>query len=240
MRLFCLLLLAIAVSAQEAANNTPLHTVRASGEAVVFARPDRAEVNLAVSDQAPTAQAAAAANAKSTQQVLDAMKPLVYSSGQVRTAGYTLNPDYEYPQGGGTPKLIGYRATNSILVTIDDLNNVGKVIDTAVQSGATNVNGVSFTVRSDDTYRAQALAEAAQKARASAEAIADALNVHVIGLLDAQSTTASPPRPLLMAKTQALAAEPATPINPGAIEVHASVTVTLQVEAAPSQANVSP
>jgi uncharacterized protein len=238
-RLLWFSLFAIATAAQESTNtsNPPLHTVRASAEAVIMARPDRAEVNLAVSNKAETAQAAAAENAKTSQKLLDAVKPLVNATGQIRTSGYNLNPDYEYPQGG-PPKLTGYRAMNSILVTLDDLNSVGKIIDTAVQAGATNVEGVSFTIRNDDTYRSQALAEAAQKARSSAEAIAQALNVRVIGVLDAQIVEAPPVHPIALARMVSAGPAP-TPITTGPIEVRASVSVTLQVEPA-AAAGASP
>jgi uncharacterized protein YggE len=238
-RLLCFSLFAITAGAQESTStsNAQLHTVRASAEAVVMARPDRAEIIFAVSNKAETAQAAAAENAKTSQKLFDTLKPLVNANGQIRTFGYSLSPDYEYPQGG-SPKLTGYRAMNSILVTLDDLNAVGKVIDTAVQAGATNVEGVSFTIRSDDTYRSQALAQAAQKARANAEAIAEALNVRVVGLLDAQIVEAPPVHPIALAR-MATAGQPPTPITAGSIEVRASVSVTLQVEPA-TAAGASP
>jgi uncharacterized protein YggE len=124
--------------------------------------------------------------------------------------------------------VIGYHASNAVLVTVDDLSLVGKIIDTATGAGANNINGIAFTLRNDEAARAQALAEAAAKARASAEAIAKALHLQVVGVANAEATEAPVMRPLF-AQAKMNAAAP-TPIETGTLDIHASVVVTLQVQ----------
>jgi uncharacterized protein YggE len=230
-RLLCAsLLLASAMSAQD----TPKlgHTVRASGEATVTAKPDRAQITIAVLTQASTAQAASAKNATQTTQVLDAVKRGVGVSGQITTTGYSISPDYQYSRDGSPAKVIGYNATNTVLVTVDDLFLVGKIIDSATSAGANNINNIAFTLRNDEPVRAQALAEAAAKARASAEAIAKALNLQVVGIMNAEATEAPTVRPIFAqarATAQVNAGAP-TPIETGTLDIHAGVIVTLQVQ----------
>jgi uncharacterized protein YggE len=204
------------------------HTIRASGEATVSAPPDRAEISVAVSTVDETAEAAAAQNARQTTQVLDALKRLMKGTGALKTSGYSINAEYQYEQGQ-TPKLTGYRANNSVLATVDDLALVGQIIDQAALSGATSIPGVSFTLRDDAAVRSKALAEAAVKARASAEAIAAALNLKVLGVLDAQTNDAANVRPLPLMQSR-VAAPNSTPIETGTLDVHASVVVTLEVQ----------
>ncbi|MGI8962495.1 MAG: SIMPL domain-containing protein [Bryobacteraceae bacterium] len=208
------------------------HVVRASGEATITAKPDRAQITIGVLSQAPTAQATSAQNATQTNAVLDAVKRVLGGDGQLKTTGYSISPDYQYSKDGSASKVIGYQASNTVLATVDDLSLVGKVIDTATHAGANNVNGIAFTLRNDQAVRAQALAEAAGKARASAEAVAKALNLRVLDVLDAEATEAPIVRPLFAqarATAQLNAAAP-TPIEAGTLDIHASVVVTLQVQ----------
>jgi uncharacterized protein YggE len=84
-------------------------------------------------------------------------------------------------------------------------------------------------MKDDSALRLQALAEATRKARTSAEAIAQALNLHVAGVLSAESgfnSTPIRPMSMMMALPKTL---PSTPIESGSVEISASVTVTLEV-----------
>jgi uncharacterized protein YggE len=228
--LSALILLPCAIPAQD----TPklAHIVRASGEATVNAKPDRAQISIGVLTQAVTAQAASAQNATQTTTVLNILKPTLGPGGQLKTTGYSLSPDYQYPKDGGPPKLIGYRASNTVLVTVDDLSLLGKIIDTATHAGANDINGIAFMLRNDEAVRSQALAEAASKARASAEAIAEALNLRVVGIMDAEATEAPTVRPLFREAMKVQAAAAPTPVEAGTLDIRASVVVSLQVEQA--------
>jgi uncharacterized protein len=208
------------------------HVVRASGDATVTAKPDRAQITIGVLSQAPTAQAASAQNATQTTAVVDAVKRALNGNGQIKTTEYSIAPDYQYSKDGSASKVIGYHASNTVLATVDDLSLVGKIIDTATHAGANNINGIAFTLRNDEAVRAQALGEAAAKARTNAEAIAKALNLQVLGVFSAETTEAPIVRPLFAqakATAQVNAVAP-TPIEAGTLDIHASVVVTLQVQ----------
>ncbi len=220
------LLCCAALFGQDAAKLT--HTVRALGEATISAKPDRAEVSVAVSNLSQTAEAAAAQNATQTAQVLDALKRALQGGGSLKTSGYSITPEYKYEQGKA-PLLTGYNATNSVEVIVDNLALVGKIIDTATQSGANSIAGVSFTLRDDSAVRSRALAQAALKARENAEAIANALHLRVVGVSEAQTADAPIIRPLPMARMKVMA-ESATPIETGTLDIRASVVVTLEVQ----------
>ena len=228
--LLALMLLPTMMNAQEIAK---VHFVRASGEATVSARPDRAEISIGVINQSPTAQAAASANATQTTQVIEAIKRTLGQGGELKTAGYSISPQYQY-SAGRSPKITGYQASNTVLVIVNDLTLLGKVIDSASDSGANNINGVTFSLKDETVVRSQALAEAATKARAAAEAIAKALNTHIVGVLQAETNETPTFRPMnrsFAAMAQGAVAAP-TPIEPGDLDIHATVTVTLEVQQA--------
>ncbi len=223
------LLLASVLPAQESPR---AHFVRASGEAVIHAKPDRAEIIIGVSSRAASAQAAGAKNAEESSRVQAAIKQALDSGGEVKTSGYSLSPQYDYSNGHAA-RLTGYEANNTVNVTVDQLSLLGKVIDAATGTGATNINGISFTLKDDSAVREQALSQAATKARANAEALAKALDVHVVGLLAAEPTEMPVIRPLaksFQAAPAAMAMRAETPIEAGDVDVRATVTVTLEVQ----------
>lgn len=203
--------------------------VRAAATASVEAPPDQVVITIGVTTQSPTAADAGASNASISTKVQQAVKALLAAGEQVKTQGYSVNPQLSYPKPGGTPKIDGYQATNNLLVTLRDSAKVGKVIDTATQNGATNINGIAFSIKDSDALQQQAIALATKKARANAEAIASALGVQVLGVYEAETIEAgSGPRPM-MTRAMALPSAAPTPIEVGSLSISASVSVTLSV-----------
>ncbi len=113
-------------------------------------------------------------------------------------------------------------------MTVNDLKKVGVVIDQAVAAGANEVRGIQFSVRDEQALRAQALAEATKKARLGAQAIAAALGARITRILSVTEGGETPPvRPMMRMAAMAEAAP--TPVEPGTIEVHASVSLTAEI-----------
>lgn len=225
----CIFCVAFAAAGQSV---PPPHLVRASGEASLKVKPDHAQIRIGVTSQSPTAQGAAQANARETAHVVEVLKSALGSSGELKTTGYSISPQYQY--GNNTPpKLTGYRANNTVLVEINDIAKAGELIDAAVKAGANDVNGISFTVRNDQAVREQAIAQAAVKARANAEAIAKALGLKVVSVFEAASgsSISDPIRPMpMMARAMAAPAPEPTPVEAGTLDIRATVTVALIVE----------
>ena len=234
----CVALLALAgaaaapLRAQIAAVPAPLSSIRVSAEAHISAKPDRVQIDIGVQSQAPLSQQAAAANAQALDAVLTAVRAAGGPGAQLRTASYSLNPDYQYHPNGGEPTITGYTALNVVEVTLDDLGRIGDVIDAATRGGANRVQGIQFTLRDQDTVRAQALREAAQRARAEAEVLARALDLKVLRVLTVEESSPrlQPLRPhVAMARAVAGAAEAPTPVESGTLDVSAEVALTVEV-----------
>jgi hypothetical protein len=112
-------------------------------------------------------------------------------------------------------------------VTTGDLSIVGKVIDAAAQSGATNVGSLRFALKDPEPLRGQALAAAAKQAKAHAEAIATGLGGHAGAVITAEEGSVSTISTNPDART-GVAATP-TPIEPGLVQVTATVTITAEL-----------
>ena len=204
-------------------------SVQAAGEAVVQVKPDQAKLDVGVVTQAATAQAAAAQNATQLQATLDKLRAAVGSAGEIRTVGYSLNPNYQYPRDGGQPTITGYIATNTVQVTTTDLAGLGKVIDAVTQAGANRVQGLQFSVKDEGPPRAQALRLAVQAARGNADAMAAAAGLKLGRVLLIEQGTPEVIRPVAP-RPMAAAAVVATPVEAGTVEVRATATVTIELQ----------
>ncbi|HWP44171.1 MAG TPA: SIMPL domain-containing protein [Blastocatellia bacterium] len=220
-----------AAFAQGAEEKTARPVIRVMGEATVSARPDQATVHVGVVTQASTAQEAASQNAQKLDAVIQALRKALGPQAEIKTISYSLNPNYVYPREGGQPKLTGYTASNTVEVKTGDLAQVGKIIDTATQAGANNIQALRFGLKDEEAVKAQALREATAKARVKADAIANALGVKIVRFLRAEESGAVAipfqARDLYSAR-EAAAAVP-TPVDPGNVEVRASITLTFEV-----------
>ena len=90
------LFLVLPTAAQDAANKPP-PSIQTSGEAVVTAKPDRAQIDIGVVTQADNSQNAASKNATQLGAVLAQLKQLLGTGADVKTISYSLSPNYRYP-----------------------------------------------------------------------------------------------------------------------------------------------
>ena len=227
--------LACAVPATVLAQQPPVSSIRVTGDARVTAKPDRVQIDIGVTTRAQQSQEAAAQNARQVDAVLAAVRKAAGPTAVLKTISYSLNPNYQYHPNGGEPTLQGYTAVNVVQVTLDELGKIGAVIDAATQSGANRVEGIQFTLRDQDAVRAEALREAASRARAEADVLAAALGLKVLRVLtvEEQSPRVVPVRVYGGAPRAMATAAPATPVEAGTLEVTADVTLSVEVGPAP-------
>lgn len=214
-----------------------LTRVSVTGDAVVTSSPDTAILSLAVVTQNASASEAQAENATRSDAVVRAVRAAAGAGAEVKTGGYSLQPQYAYKEGA-PPSITAYIARNNVVVTLSDLTKVGAVIDAASRAGANSVDGLSFTLRRDAVVRAQALAGATSVALDKARVIATALGGRVVRIVEVQEAGAMrPPLPLPYERMESLKtmqsdAAP-TPIEPGSLETRAQVQLVAEIETKP-------
>ncbi|MEM2050447.1 MAG: SIMPL domain-containing protein [Thermoproteota archaeon] len=158
-------------------------TISVTGTGVVKAKPDRAVLSLTVVTQAESAGEAISENADKMDRVIKAVRTIGILENQTETSAYSLTPIWEYPKEGGSPRIVGYTCSNTIRVTVKNLNRVGEVIDTGVKAGANQVSSLQFTI-SDEAMRQlglNALSLAVKDASSKASTIAVAAGVKLVG-----------------------------------------------------------
>ena len=222
--------LAIILPTGTAAAEEMTPTLTMNGFGVARMAPDTADVTIGVVTEARDAARAHADNAAATSRVQDALKSLGIAERDIRIARYDFSPVYDVKDNGRSVTT-GYTVTNAIIVKVRNLANVGKVIDTALANGANRVDSLEFSASDPSAAKNAALADAARDARSKADAVARALGVRVVRVLnvnaDAQSYAPRNFMPMMMAKE---AYDAGTPISAGELSFEASVNVTYVIE----------
>ena len=203
--------------------------ISVSGHGKADVSPDMATVNIGIVTTGKTAQLAQAENARVASDVTAALGQLGIFSKDIQTH-YTMSPVYEK---GDYRKAVGYRANNTVTVTVHDVAKAGQVIDAALSSGATDVNGLSFGLKDARSVRNTALQMAVQDARSKADAIAAALGVKIVGIQNVKEDGGNFARyEVANARLAKLdgAAMADTPVNAGTVEVNAEVHIDFQIQ----------
>lgn len=206
-----------------------LTTVTVSGNARVTAQPDMAIISISIVTQSSSALEAQQQNAVKTTAVINALQKIVPGAAEIKTSGYSLVPQRVYKENL-PPTISGYEGRNSVLVTLNDLNRVGAVIDAATGAGANNVEGISFILRNDGEVRRKALTEATREAIDKANALAQALGGRLVRII-AVEESGGVPRPVIYAQREAMAVQTTdTPIEIGTLEINSQVLLIGEIE----------
>ena len=130
--------------------------------------------------------------------------------------------------------LTGYRAHNVLKVQVDNVRITGKVMDAAVDAGASYVDSVSFGLKDPAMYQDRALAIATKSALRKATVMAQAVGKRVISTVSLydQSNNEEPTvqyRTMKLAAADNAAVRQETSLEPTEQEITASVGATFQI-----------
>ena len=196
----------------------------------VKARPDIVNVGAGVTTLAPTAVAAMQQNAKAMDAVIAKIKALGVAADDIQTAGINLYAQYDYDQASRKQVFRGYQASNTVNVTLRQVDKAGQVLDALVAAGATDINGPNFAIDDDSVPKAQARKAAMEKARAQALDYAKMAGYANIRLLEvSEAVIVSRPMPMMMKAQAADAVATSTPVEPGLVGTGVTVTVKYEM-----------
>jgi hypothetical protein len=202
----------------------PDRTISVSGTGTVTLAPDVADLHVGVVIQRAKVKDARAAAARAMEGVVKALRDAGVGERDIRTTTLSLQPVYDYNSSGSAPKITGYELRNGVVATIRDLEKLADAVDGALAGGGTTLDGVTFRVDDPTGPETQARTQAIKAARATADALAAAAGVTIVGVASISEQAASAPWPVPYAGARA-ADEVATPILPGTSDVTVTVSV---------------
>ena len=170
------LMTSVAVGSMAA--DIPPGEISVTGQAIRQVAPSYALLNLGVSNENTSVQAAKAQNDAVMSKLISSLQHLGISKNNIQTSNITINPNYNYIDGNS--KLNGYHVTNTVVVKVYDTSSIGKAIDAAIASGASDINSLTFQTDVSQEMEDQLSTSAISDARHQAEVIARALG-HTVG-----------------------------------------------------------
>lgn len=207
-------------------------TIQVTGQAEILVPADRVTISFGVETESTSAREASTLNASKMDAVISALRGTGIRDLQIETFGYTLVPEYRYPnrEDPNRQTISGYRATNHIRVSNPDVDAAGSLLDAGIQAGANRVVDLRFEASDTREARLEALTQAVRSAREEAQTIAEAMGV-VLGSPMEVRGGASPGQPRILAGARMAmeAAAPPTPIEAGRQTVSANVTIIYRI-----------
>lgn len=202
-----------------------LRQIVVSATGSVAAVPDMATVSFGVYREANTAAVAMATAGEATQDVLSALAAAGVDERDIATRSISLNPVWDQP-GARPREARGYAASNSLEVRARDLGELGALIDTVLDAGANQMNGLRFGVSDADVLEQAARADAVRRAKQRAETLAEAAGI-TLGQVQTISEGAVGPAPMMRG---AMMESSAVPIAAGEMDIQVTVSIVFSIE----------
>ena len=222
-----LMLLFLAVPNATAATENNASKLTVQGDGKVTASPDMATIVLGVETQNASAKGAVRENAGLMNKTINALKAAGIAENNIQTSSFSLTtmPQDQPKTTSEKPKAPVFLATNQVTVKLNNTTEVGRVLDAAVSAGSNSIQQVSFDLRDPRPQNDRAMTLAIEDARRQAEVAAKAAGVklgRVLEITEGYGYVAPTAK-------SALFADIGTAIQPGQLDVSASVTVIYEI-----------
>ena len=218
-------LLALPLSAAPAEEARP-RTAAVNGQGEISAEPDLAHVTLGVESRKPTMAEARADVAATVDRVLALTRSLRIDPKLVDATRVQVQPEYSWNEKDRKRVLLGYMVSRQVQVELRDLEQLGPLLERAVDAGVNQVNDpVLDSSRRKDLER-EAMTRAVQDARLNAETLARAAGVKLGAVRTLNASSTGPVVPLYKARVamaDAMEAQEAV-YQPGEMKFSATVS----------------
>jgi uncharacterized protein YggE len=129
------------------------------------------------------------------------------------------------------PTISGYRASNQVTITVNDIKQAPAVLDGVVGVGANSVSGLQFGIKDDSKLKQAALDQAAKQTKGKADAIASALGKSVVGIVSVQEDVTYSPMPVRAAAAgMAKDSLESVSVSPGELVINARIQATYAIQ----------
>jgi uncharacterized protein YggE len=206
-------------------------TVVVRGRSAVPTQPDQLEVSLLVAATARSASGALEQAARLNAELVTVLGELAVPASARSTTGLSVREEFERIEGRWVHR--GYRASNQVIVRLDEPDRVGRLMSEAVTRAQARVDGPRWRVGRDSPARAEACRQAAEDARRKAEAYAGALGMRLGAVIRvAEPETADRGAEAQFMASRAAPGPTEMQVHAGHMDVEAAVEVTFALEPA--------
>lgn len=205
-----------------------------SGNASIHKPADKLTLTIGVATLDENADSAIQENGEKMEKVLHAIKETGVLENEMQTGDFTVIPQYALPPRTPPPgwqtSINNYEVRNTLTIQTGKLELAGPLIDAAAKAGANLIEDISFSLQDTQNAEAEAIAKAVRQARAYAKAAVQEAGIHLGDILEITVNQSNLiPRFLKADHFPMAAMGNATPINPGKVEITASVLITFEI-----------
>lgn len=206
--------------------------INITGQASRSVAPNYAILTLGITSQNTNINTAKSNNDRIMSDLISRLANLGVAKKDIYTSSISINPTSDYQDG----KRIntGYNVSNHVTIKINNLDNIGKVVDAAVSAGANDINNLSFQNDVSQQLSDSLTTKAIQNGRHKAEVIAAALGrtlgpVKTVSISTTETSTMDSGyyRNPVMLKA---ALETATPVEKGSLIVSQDANITYYLQ----------
>ncbi len=204
-----------------------LRQITVSGEGVVSTVPDMATINLGVTHEAKEAGAAMDATTQAAAKILQRLTDLGVAPEDMQTSSITLNPVWSNRSSStsGNARITGFVASESVMVRLRDLSELGRIMDAVISDGANDFNGLRLSMQDPKPLMNLARKMAVADAVAKAQLLSAAAGVS-LGPVQSMMEQGGA-QPMMMEMSAARAG--GVPVAAGEVSVNASVLMVFAI-----------
>jgi uncharacterized protein len=151
------------------------NVLKVHGQGMVTAVPNQASATIGVNTEGKDLSQTQKQNSETTSRIIAALNSFNIPPKNVQTFDYQVTSEYDYVDGKQIFR--GYRVSNLLKVKIDEINQLGNIINRVIEAGANYVSNVQFSVSNPNDYYLRALKMALHNAHEKAETVVSELKV---------------------------------------------------------------
>jgi uncharacterized protein YggE len=155
--------------------------ITVTGEARVYAEPDKVVVMFGIETWNSDILNAKLENNEIVKKTLTLVKELGILQKDIQTDRLSINPTYKdrLRYTNQYNEIEGYLVINSLVITLTEVNKIEELVTKALQSGVNHIMGLEFQTNEYKTYREQARELALKAAKEKAEKMSHVLDQSV-------------------------------------------------------------
>ena len=171
--LIALFIIASATGCNAQSDQPAPRKVITSGSGLIQVEPNMAQLTMQLEALNRDGGAAKSDVDGRVNDFLEALKTLNIDEADVAAFALQLSPNYEYHNQ--KRQFTGYRASRTINLTLNKLQQLNQLMDLALKSGIDQISHIELKVDNEQKYQQQAITDSQQKAAALAKAYGAAL-----------------------------------------------------------------
>jgi uncharacterized protein YggE len=169
----------VLTSALESNGEPTLRTISINGVGMASAPPDMALIQIGAETIHTDAAQAISDNTERMTAVMSVLKAMKIEDKDIQTVSYSMWIEQVYDREGQPTGESRYHVVNQVRVRLRDLSKTGEVLQKALEAGANNTGGISFSVADPTALQGEARDRAIADARAKAQQLATGLGAQL-------------------------------------------------------------